>query len=217
MGIIKQGILGGFSKKVGSVVGSSWKGINTMRSLPVSVRNPRTTAQQANRSSFASYSKLGSQILTGAIQPLFNRWAKQKSGYNEWVRINKNLYDKDGFQAAMMGMVIAQGELSTPEIASATYDSDGLATITYDKTLVNPHDKLDDDVFVVLAVLNNPATTLDDVKLVAFPKAGEREDETLSFQIPDFDGSLIYNVYIATRAKDGMYRGVTSASPLLSE
>ena len=31
MGTIKQGILGGFSGKVGTVVGSSWKGISYMR------------------------------------------------------------------------------------------------------------------------------------------------------------------------------------------
>jgi hypothetical protein len=32
MGTIKQGILGGFSGKVGTVIGASWKGINYMRS-----------------------------------------------------------------------------------------------------------------------------------------------------------------------------------------
>ena len=31
MGTIKKGILGGFSGKVGTVVGASWKGISYMR------------------------------------------------------------------------------------------------------------------------------------------------------------------------------------------
>jgi hypothetical protein len=31
MRIIKQGVLGGFSGKVGTVIGSSWKGIAVMR------------------------------------------------------------------------------------------------------------------------------------------------------------------------------------------
>ena len=31
MGIIKQGVPGGFSGKVGTVIGSSWKGIAVMR------------------------------------------------------------------------------------------------------------------------------------------------------------------------------------------
>jgi hypothetical protein len=53
MGTIKKGILGGFSGKVGTVVGASWKGIAYMRSLPQKVRNPRTEPQRMQRSKFA--------------------------------------------------------------------------------------------------------------------------------------------------------------------
>ncbi|MDD3723512.1 MAG: DUF6266 family protein, partial [Lutibacter sp.] len=52
MGTIKKGILGGFSGKVGSVVGSTWNGISYMRSLPASVKNPRTEKQMSQRSKF---------------------------------------------------------------------------------------------------------------------------------------------------------------------
>jgi hypothetical protein len=53
MGTIKKGILGGFSGKVGTVVGASWKGIAYMRSLPQKVRNPRTPGQVSQRTKFA--------------------------------------------------------------------------------------------------------------------------------------------------------------------
>jgi len=53
MGTIKKGILGGFSGKVGTVVGASWKGIAYMRSLPQKVRNPRTEPQMMQRTKFA--------------------------------------------------------------------------------------------------------------------------------------------------------------------
>ena len=53
MGIIKKGILGGFSGKVGNVVGASWKGIDYIRSLPASVRNPRTPRQVKQRTKFS--------------------------------------------------------------------------------------------------------------------------------------------------------------------
>ena len=52
MGKISQGILGGVSGKVGNVVGGSWKGIDYLRILPVSVANPRTPAQKDQRSKF---------------------------------------------------------------------------------------------------------------------------------------------------------------------
>lgn len=38
MGTIKQGILGGFSGKVGTVAGSSWKGISYMRGRAQNVK-----------------------------------------------------------------------------------------------------------------------------------------------------------------------------------
>jgi hypothetical protein len=53
MGRIKKGILGGFSGKVGTVVGANWKQISYMRSLPQNVKNPRTLGQRKQRSKFA--------------------------------------------------------------------------------------------------------------------------------------------------------------------
>lgn len=52
MGKIKQGILGGFSGKVGTVVGSNWNSINYMRALAVNVANPNTEKQQCQRGRF---------------------------------------------------------------------------------------------------------------------------------------------------------------------
>lgn len=49
MGRIKKGILGGFSGKVGTVVGASWKGIDYMRSLPKLSNKPATPAQLGQR------------------------------------------------------------------------------------------------------------------------------------------------------------------------
>ena len=53
MSTFKKGILGGFSGKIGNVVGATWKGQNVMKILPATVSNPRTPAQQAVRSRFA--------------------------------------------------------------------------------------------------------------------------------------------------------------------
>jgi hypothetical protein len=38
---IPKGILGGFSGKVGNVVGDNWKGIDSMRVKPSTVANPQ--------------------------------------------------------------------------------------------------------------------------------------------------------------------------------
>lgn len=45
----EQGILGGFSGKVGTVIGGNWNGIDFMRGIPAHITNPRTNAQQDQR------------------------------------------------------------------------------------------------------------------------------------------------------------------------
>lgn len=94
MAIIKRGILGGFSNKIGNVVGTSWKGISVMRSLPQSVHNPKTEAQEEQRTNFAVASKLGSQLLDSVIKPFWDKRAIRMSGYNLWVQTNLNRWLK---------------------------------------------------------------------------------------------------------------------------
>lgn len=53
MGKIKQGILSGFSGKVGSIVGVSWKGNPYMRSKPLPSTKEPTFPQQMHRKKFA--------------------------------------------------------------------------------------------------------------------------------------------------------------------
>ena len=54
MGKINQGILGGFSGKVGNVIGGNWKGIDYMRVKPANVANPQTEGQVDLRTKFST-------------------------------------------------------------------------------------------------------------------------------------------------------------------
>lgn len=54
MGKISQGILGGFSGKVGTVVGGRWKNIDYIRAKPINVANPRTEGQVNQRNKFST-------------------------------------------------------------------------------------------------------------------------------------------------------------------
>jgi len=57
MGIYDKGILGGFSGKVGTVVGAYWRGKNIMRSLPRRSSKPATPSQEAQRTIFSVVAK----------------------------------------------------------------------------------------------------------------------------------------------------------------
>ncbi|MBB5438151.1 hypothetical protein HDC92_001826 [Pedobacter sp. AK017] len=52
MGIIRQGILGGFRKKTGSVVGAYWRNLDVIRGLPRVSNKPATQAQINQRFKF---------------------------------------------------------------------------------------------------------------------------------------------------------------------
>lgn len=54
MGSIKRGILGGFSGKVGTVIGTHWKGGSYMRGIAEHIRDPKSKKQLMQRKKFAT-------------------------------------------------------------------------------------------------------------------------------------------------------------------
>ncbi|WP_316735757.1 DUF6266 family protein [Pedobacter aquatilis] len=80
MATYKKGILGVFSGKVGTVIGSTWKGVDYMRSLPKSSTKTPTQAQLDQRIRFALVNafikpiapliRLGYQSTSGNVTPL---------------------------------------------------------------------------------------------------------------------------------------------------
>lgn len=81
MGTIKQGILGGFSGKVGTIVGGSWKGVSYMRSPAQNIKNPRTAAQMGQRTKFGLVSA-DLQPLTPILRTGWKLHADGKSAFN---------------------------------------------------------------------------------------------------------------------------------------
>ncbi len=84
MGIINQGILGGFSGKVGPIVGFRWKSNYYIRARAAKVSNPRTPKQQEQRGKFAT-----AFSFLKTIKPFI------RIGYKEFTQ------DKSAFNSAM--------------------------------------------------------------------------------------------------------------------
>jgi hypothetical protein len=84
MGTISKGILGGFSGKVGSVVGGNWKGIDYMRSKASRRDFKPTQTQLAQQLKFALVVKFV-QTFTGLTEISFSNFAVRKTGYNSAV------------------------------------------------------------------------------------------------------------------------------------
>lgn len=88
MATLNRGILGGIKGKIGNVVGSSWKGISTLKSLPLSVANPRTAGQVAQRTKMTAVVAVGQALASTTIETFFQRIAVKMSGFNMFVKTN---------------------------------------------------------------------------------------------------------------------------------
>lgn len=149
MAQIKRGILGGFSGKVGNVVGSSWKGIETMRALPISVLNPRTTAQVYNRNRFGYVSKFASSILSSLIKPLNDRFAQRMSGYNLFCSRNRDLFDEVGCLSDT-NLVLCSGKLGTFEMTSCEILTPGQLKVTWPDSASGAYQSNTDKVYLLV-------------------------------------------------------------------
>ena len=212
MGVIKRGILGGFSNKVANVVGSSWKGINTMRALPLSVANPRTTAQVNNRNSFTYFSKLGSDVLSSIVQPLLNRDAKYMSGYNKFIKLNKEAYDLGGLEGWAQNPVISDGVLSaTITNATATVGQTNIV-VTAPTTLANAKDSATDKMFACVIEYPTADTDLSNAKAYGVGGSVARSAGSISVPVQAITSGHTYVVMLAYRSADGVETSETAVS-----
>ena len=121
MAKIRQGILGGFSGSVANVVGSSWKGIAVMKAKPLSVANPRTVAQVAQRTKFKAGVEWATKVKSAIIKPFWDADAQYMTGVNAWMSDNVQHYNADGTIDQTL-LVMSKGSIGAIVGASANFD-----------------------------------------------------------------------------------------------
>jgi len=133
-GVINQGILGGFSGKVGPVVGGKWKDIDYMRSYVIPA-NPDTLGQQAVRAKFAALVAEARQLLSSVLQPFWDLFYSNMSGFNAWISQNYALADSDGILDE--NAVMAKGTLESSASSAGTYNAtNGNVVLSYSATII---------------------------------------------------------------------------------
>lgn len=124
MGTIKQGILGGFSGRVGTVVGSNWKSVHYMRALATNVNNPRTKKQQCQRAKFST--ALGFlATITPFIRVGYRNFTTDQSAFNAAMSyVMKNAMTGCGEALALEyeKVLVAHGNLTAVVDATVTVE-----------------------------------------------------------------------------------------------
>lgn len=115
MARLDQGLLGGYSGKLGTTVGATWKGINVVRTYQPNVANPNTQLQRDHRYKFKEIAQLGSFFLASMVKPFWDKGAKKMSGYNAFVSMNARAMS-DSLQFDPMKFIIGNGQMGHIEL-----------------------------------------------------------------------------------------------------
>ena len=198
MGTIKKGVLGGFSGKVGSVVGASWKGIDYIRSLPASVKNPRTEGQVTQRTKFT----VALEFLRPIIAYLnvgFKPYACKQSPYNAAMSYNVSNAVTGTFPDFEMdypNALVSKGSLLGAEDASATTDAGSISFAWTDNSEVS--NALSTDKAMPLAF------NISKGQAVFKTNGAERSTEADTLTIPaNWSGDDV-EVYLGFVSNDGL-------------
>jgi len=198
MGKISQGILGGFSGKVGNVIGGNWKGINYMRVKPASVANPQTEGQMDQRSRFNAALKF-LQPMKDFIKVGYKSYAVKMTEFNcamSYILKNAITGTFPDYAIDYSAALISKGTLVRANGALAESTVAGSVAFTWtDNT--NGVDALATDVAMV--AIYNPAKVQ-----ASFLITGTRADGNLTLLVPEtFSGDEVH-CYLAFKSATGI-------------
>ena len=197
MGTIRQGILGGFSGKVGNIVGASWRGIDYIRSMPASVHNPRTEAQVSQRNRFSLVGKMLKTIVPIIRIGFAGSVGTGKSAFSVAMSYNvKNAVIGlfPDFEINFDAVKISSGDLYGAANAEAS-SAAGSISFVWDTDLLNNAAATDKVILLAFNAVTGEASYDVD--------AATRADGSGSLAVPPtWDGELV-DTYLALYSADG--------------
>ena len=192
MGKISQGILGGFSGKVGNVIGGNWKGIDYMRVKPANVANPKTEGQVDQRSKFSTVLQF-LQPLQGFLKVGFHAYAVKMTEFNSAMSYNvKNAITGEypdyaiDFESALVSRGALTGALN-PEASSP-----GLGQVQFNWA-DNSNDGNASPTDKAMVLVYNPVKN----EAVYVTDGPERSTGTHTLTVPDNYSSDTVHTFIA--------------------
>lgn len=133
MGTINKGILGGFSGKVGNVIGGTWKGIDYMRSKSNRRKFTATQLQLEQQLKFALVVRFV-QSMTALVKISFNDFAVEQTGFNSAVSyLLKNAVAGayPAFSLQYADVLVSRGDLPNVLAPTATAGAGSLLTFNW--------------------------------------------------------------------------------------
>lgn len=197
MGKMIQGLLGGFSGKVGPVVGCRWKNIYYIRSRAARVSNPNTERQQCQRGKFRTAVNFLKTILP-FIQVGYRNYEQGKSAYNAAISyLMHHAFAGSGQEAVLdfEKVRVSRGSL-TPAAGASVGRMGGNMLVSWGDNTAEG-DAAADDVAMLLVYNRTRGEAIWQLS------AGSRSDGRCGLRLPLGWESDELAVYQAFRSVDG--------------
>ena len=173
--------LQGLSGRLGNIVGSTWNGVQCVRSRPAVVRNPRTAAQQAHREQFRQEVQLAAQMRYALIKGLGGTARENHmTPQNLFMRINRNAFgwSEGRLTVDYERLVLSSGPVSPVVFEAPVLDGDNVLTVRFRKHRPGGGGGVFDSVFVFVY---SPERQVGYLAAPALRREGR-----VSFVVPDW-------------------------------
>ena len=213
MAKMDYGYLGGFRGTLGTAVGYQWNGKWCMRSRPVAVKNPRTEAQQANRTLFAEEVRLAAGM-SWAVKKTLTAAARQAgmTSYNLFVSLNQPAFSLADGQLAVdyASLVLSMGPVAPVQFGTLVLEEGSRLSVSFEKNMLLPHAKSYDSVFIYVyspvrgkGFLTAPVYRRDGRVSVLLPSYLTGQELQVYGFVEDAEGNFSESAYVGFCTADG--------------
>lgn len=191
MATINRGILDGFFGKVGTVVGSFWKGIPVMRAYVRRIRDRKNTPQMLIRARFATLADLSSAFMAATNIGLRNDAAKSRTTESNvfvkknWEAVHANTVDSVTIDYA--DLVVADGSLTGVRFGTPQFDTPQQVDVSFASNEECAKTSLDDQVFLFVYC--------PDAKCGVLSPAVKRSEHSISADVPAYWNGMKVHVW----------------------
>lgn len=197
MAQFSKGVLGGFSGKVGTVIGSNWKGIDCIRSLPAKKKNRQFSQKQLEQQAkFAIVTQFLSSFNT-LLMESFQRPVKGMTNINDSVSdvLKRSITGNyPNYSIAFEQVLLTQGRLPNVNNPAATAGTTGKINFTWtDNQGIGKATGDDQSLLIVYC---------QELDTVVYRKSGSRDVGTDVIDVSLFSGKQVHT-WIAFLSADG--------------
>ena len=190
------GILGGYSGKVGPVVGYVWNGKPCVRACPQWVKNPRTAAQMEHRKMFKQEVQLAAKM-SWAVGTTMRDEARANgmTAYNLFVKLNQHAFGMEDERLTVdySSLILSVGNVASVSVKSMEWTSDNVLDVRYERGTGSSFDHLYLYAYI------------PDLEQGFLAAPAYRRDKRVALALPDYYAGHTAHVYLMVQTADGRW------------